>query len=198
MGKQLKKVPEETLDEQDAVSLKVTPDPIDELDEQPATLKKKESTSPSSSVSLERVEPSEKSSEKSTSTNNYEKIAKVLDQLAPTAKPLYDFGRRIISGVADDLPKSIAQGLEVAKSAVAPATVKEYIRTDAYVDFQKYVREKENIKWYQPFDEGKYIDQYADQFMQETGRQEMVKKIAARNPEIVKRRQEVEKYVERQ
>ncbi|MCI0564954.1 MAG: hypothetical protein MN733_41335, partial [Nitrososphaera sp.] len=87
----------------------------------------------------------------------------------------------------------------MAKSSVAPATIKEYIKTDAYADFQKYVRKKEkDLKWYQPFDEDKYIDLYADQFMVETGRQETAVKIAARNPEIIKRRQEVEKYAERQ
>lgn len=199
MGKQLKWAPpsdaipvEEPTTEQKPWTPPTDAVPLDE------PVKKKESTLVSSSDSVEPGKPSKPSSEKSTSTNNYEAIGQALDQVAPLAKPIYDFGRRIVSGFSDDLPKSIAQGLEVAKSSVAPATVKEYIKSDAYTDFQKYVRKKENLKWYEPFDEDKYIDQYSDSFMKDTGKQAMADKINERNPEIIKRRQAVEKFVKEQ
>lgn len=66
MGKQVRYLPEETLDEE---QLSPNP-PEDELDEQPITVKKKESTLPSSSVSEEPVKPLEKSSQESTPTDN--------------------------------------------------------------------------------------------------------------------------------
>lgn len=198
MGKQLKwtppsdAIPVEETTEQKPWTPPTDAVPVDE------PVKKKESTLTSSSDSPEPVLPLKSSSEKSTTTNNYEAIGQALDQISPLAKPIYDFGRRVISGFTDDIPKSVAQGLEVAKSSVAPATIKEYIKSDAYADFQKYVRKKENLKWYEPFDEDKYIDQYSDSFMKDTGQQELADKINARNPEIIKRRQEVEKFVQEQ
>lgn len=119
----------------------------------------------------------------------------------PIGSMVYDFGRRIWSGFADDIPKSLVQGLEVAKSSVSPLNVQEYIRNNKPVDFQRYVREKENIPWYQSFGpEGfdKYLGKYAEQFMQDKGLQDVAKKIKANEPKVIERRLRTEKLVQQQ
>lgn len=172
-----------------------TPPAEDEILTDP--VKKKESTSASSSVSTEPGKPEKKSSQKSTPQNNWQGISEAAKAVSPLAGAVVDFTRKIASGFADELPQAVAQGLEVAKSSVNPATAKEFIES-VPVDFQRYVREKEGLKWYEPFDQSKYIDKYADSFMEETGRSEIAKNIEQNNPEILARRKEVEAYVQKQ
>jgi hypothetical protein len=165
-------------------------------------VKKKDVTasgSPSSGASSAPAQPSKKSSEKPISTA--EVVGDVIESVSPLGKMVYDAGRRILSGFTDDLPKSLAQGLEVAKSSVSPKNIEEYIRNSKSVDFQDYVREKENIPWYKPFgDEGfnKYIGKYGEQFMIDSGLSDVAKKIKENEPKVVERRLKVEKYAAQQ
>ena len=106
--------------------------------------------------------------------------------------------RQIWSGFADQIPKSIAQSAEVGVSAMQPANTEEYIRRQKSVEFQRYVREKEGMSWYQAFDIDKAMPKYKDQFIEETGLEEVKQKLERKQPEIVKRRQELEQYVQEQ
>jgi hypothetical protein len=157
------------------------------------------SKSPSLDASSTPAEPSKKSSTKPISTA--EIAGDAIKSVSPLGKMVYDAGRRILSGLTDDLPKSLAQGLEVAKSSVSPKNVAEYIRNSKSVDFQDYVREKENIPWYKPFgDEGfnKYIDKYGEQFMVDAGLGDLSAKLKENEQKVVERRLKVEKYAQQQ
>lgn len=117
------------------------------------------------------------------------------------AKGIFDAGRRIASGFTDDIPKSLAQGLEVAKSSVSPLNIQEYIRSNKGADFQRYVREKEKIPFYESFgEEGfkKYLPKYADQYMNESGLQDIAAKIKVNEPKVIARRLQTEKIVQEQ
>lgn len=144
------------------------------------------------------VEPSKASSPKSTGTNNWAAAAKTAEAIDPNfGRAVVDIARKVATGFADEIPQAAAQSKEVAKSFLKPASNAEYIQR-VPVEFQNFVREKEGLKWYEPFEMNKYLDKYADQFMQETGRAKTAENIAAKRPELIKSRLETERYVQQQ
>lgn len=180
-------------------------DPTKEFKEVKPSKKKDESTLPDGSVSSEPAAQPQQPSEQPTASEQenhdgaWDAVGVAIEQSqGALAKGIYDFVRRAWSGVTDDIPKAMAQGLEVAKSSVSPKDIQEYIQNQKSVDFQKYVREKEGIEWYKPFDQSKYLDKYAESFMKDTGRQYIAEKIKHNEPNVVARRQKVEQYVQQQ
>jgi len=95
-------------------------------------------------------------------------------------------------------------------SQMQAANIDEYIKRNQHVDFQKYVRERDpdfvgdggfidQAKGLlTPFDMDKYYGKYKDQFIKDKGLEPLKSKIDAKRPEIIKRRLEVEKYVQQQ
>ncbi len=206
MGKQVKGwVPpdEEIIETTEPVAKTEWTPPDDELVEEP--VKKKESGGDGGLdfIGQQRkqfeqpAKPSEKSTQKNTSTNKWQAVSDAAKSVDPIVGAAVDLGRKIASGFSDEIPQAIAQGVEVAKSSVNPASNKEFIQR-VPVDFQNYVREKEGLKWYQPFEMEKYIDKYADSFMKDTGREDIAKNIEKNRPDIIERRLGVEKYVQKQ
>lgn len=186
------------------------------VEESRAVLKKKESTTaavssekPSPEVGSEELpKPSEqdgKPTEKATGSIQPPVLEYLVDPLIAAAKQIY-------SGLADQTPKNIAQGIEVLKSGLQSGNVEDFIRQKKAIEFQKYVRgkekqlyldttgleEKDVLKWYQPFDIEKYLPQYKESFIKDKGYQEMKKKIEANLPEVIKRRLDTEQYVQEQ
>lgn len=146
-----------------------------------------------------------------TGINQYEKISQALQ--SPSTSPmegfgkavvrgLYDAGRTVFSRTVDTAPQSLAQFGEFAKTSIdTPASVEEFVRTRKPVDFQEYVREKENIPWYSGFGEKgfqTYLPKYAEQFMREKGYADVIPRIQANKENVINRRLGVEQYVQQQ
>lgn len=134
-----------------------------------------------------------------------------------TGKSPYDpFGvgevivKQLYTGITDQIPKSFAQATEVGVSAIQPSNIDEYIKRSKSDDFQRYVRSKDKdftgdggvidkVKgFFTPFDIDKYLPKYKDQFVVDTGLSEIKQKIDERNPKIIQRRLDLEKYVQQQ
>jgi hypothetical protein len=134
-----------------------------------------------------------------------------------TGKSPYDpFGvgevivKQLYTGITDQIPKSFAQATEVGISAIQPSNIDEYIKRSKSDDFQRYVRSKDKdftgdgniidkVKGvFTPFDIDKYLPKYKDQFVAETGLTDIKQKIDERNPKIIQRRLDLEKYVQQQ
>jgi hypothetical protein len=118
--------------------------------------------------------------------------------------------RQIYSGITDQIPKSFAQASEVGVSAIQSANIDEYIKRSKSDDFQRYVRSKDadfvgdggfidKAKGlFTPFDIDKYLGKYKDEFIQDQGLQQVQKNLERKNPEVIKRRLDLEKYVQQQ
>lgn len=177
-----------------------------------AVLKKKESTT--AAVSSEKPSPEVGSEEPSKpSEQDGKPTEKATGSIQPPVlDPLIAAAKQIYSGLADQTPKNIAQGIEVLKSGLQSGNVEDFIRQKKAIEFQKYVRgkekqryldttgleEKDVLKWYQPFDIEKFLPQYKESFIKDKGYQEMKKKIEANLPEVIKRRLDTEQYVQEQ
>lgn len=106
--------------------------------------------------------------------------------------------KQLYSGFGDQVPKATAQAKEVATSAFQAANMEEYIKRNKSKDFQEYVREKEGMGLLDPFNIDKALPKYKEQFIKDAGLEKTAANIAARQPEIVARRKDVEKYVQQQ
>jgi hypothetical protein len=118
--------------------------------------------------------------------------------------------KQIYQGFGDQIPKAFAQAVEVGVSAMQPANTDEYIKRQAHVDFQKYVRERDpefvgdggfidKAKGLiTPFDIDKYLPKYKEQFIKDKGLGDVQKAIEEKSPDIIKRRLAVEQYVKKQ
>lgn len=106
--------------------------------------------------------------------------------------------KQLYQGFGDQVPKSIAQTKEVLTSALQASNMEEYIKRRKSVDFQRYVREKEGMSWYNLFHMDEMLPKYKDQYIKDRGLEKTQENIAKRTPEIVERRLETEKYVQQQ
>lgn len=121
----------------------------------------------------------------------------------PAAKGVYDFGRTIYSGLTDTAPQTAAQTLEVARTALNPANVAEFIVNDKPVDFQRYVRDRDPkysgiSGFFTPFNMDEAIPKYGEQFMKDEGLSSEVSAMEERLPATIERRKKVEQFVQRQ
>ena len=119
------------------------------------------------------------------------------EELKPIIEPLIVAGKQIYSGLGDQTPKMAVQAMEVGQSALKSASVEEFAKNKRPVEFQKFVRDKEGLSWYQPFDMDKYLSKYAQQFAEEKHPEEL-KMIEKNKPEIIQRRLEREQYGQQQ
>lgn len=192
-----KKLSLRSLDQEPEAEQKETPVlSLRPLDEQPVKKKDDTLSSPettgtdSEMVASQPGQPSKKSGkEKSTEVSG---------------SPMDPFGigetivRQLYTGFADLIPKSLRQASEVGISALQASNVDEYIKRNKSTDFQKYVRKKAGLKWYDAFDIDKYLPEYRDQFVKDKNLTEVQEKIKAKQPEIIKRRLATEQYAKEQ
>jgi hypothetical protein len=137
-------------------------------------------------------------------------IALVIQNYKPSPKPEENkqgfwstLWNTVKSGIVDQTPISIEQSGESLQSALQPANAKDYIKQRDYVGFQRYVRSKDPkyagaAGVFTPFNEDEAIEKYASQYMVDTGKQNLVKKFEQRAPEVIARRQDLEKFVKEQ
>jgi len=112
------------------------------------------------------------------------------------ATGLLTAGKQLYSGFTEQIPKNLAQAVEVGKSALQSANTEEFIKNKKPTEFQKYVRAKEpDLKWYQPFDIDKYIEKHKEGFINE--KHPDVKATIEKNlPGIIQSRLETEQFVQ--
>lgn len=132
-----------------------------------------------------------------------EVVGEVIGAINPMAKGVYDLGRTIYSGFTDTAPQTAAQALEVAKTAINPSNINEYIRNKKSVDFQRYVRDKDPKYsgiggFFTGFDIDEALPKYGSQFMKDEGLSSEVEVMEKRRPEVIERRKGVEQYVAQQ
>jgi hypothetical protein len=122
------------------------------------------------------------------------------------ATPITDLAMTVYSGFTDQVPQTLAQGIEVAKSSITPTNIAEYIRNKKPVDFQRYVRDKDpefagTFGFLKPFgEEGftKYIPQYGKEFMEKEGLGAQITRMEKDLPKVIERRKQLEEYVQQQ
>jgi hypothetical protein len=156
-------------------------------------------------VSPQQPSPSEKSG-KDQSKNSFSPVLGIADPLGIGETVV----RQLYQGFTDQIPKALAQSKEVLTSSLQAASIDEYIKRNKHVAFQKFVRERDpdfvgdggiidKAKGlFTPFDFDKYYQKYKDEFIQKNNLGEVEKKIKAKEPEIIQRRLDTERYVQEQ
>lgn len=114
-----------------------------------------------------------------------------------------DFAKSAYSTIVDATPQAAAQTLEVAKTAINPTNVDEYIRNKKPIDFQRYVRENDPefqgfSGFIKPFEIDQFIPKYGKLFMEAQGLGEDISRMEKNLPKVVERRQQLEAYVGQQ
>ena len=131
-------------------------------------------------------------------------VGGVIGAVSGPAKTIYDFGRTVYSGIVDTVPQTIAQANEVRQSSMYSQTLKDYITNNKSFEFQKYVREREPE--YKGFGGlfaafkgvDAYVDKYGKEFLESKGLGQKIEQFEGNLPEVTKRRQDLEAYVQTQ
>jgi hypothetical protein len=121
----------------------------------------------------------------------------------PVAKGVYDFGRSAYSFLTDAFPQAAAQSMEVAKTALNPSNIDEYVKNKKSVEFQRYVRDNNPDfagfwGFAKPFDIDTYLPKHGKQFMESEGLGSEISKMEKNLPNVIERRKNLESYVQQQ
>lgn len=137
--------------------------------------------------------------------NYWEVVQGVAKAASPIGRAVYDFGRTVYSGLVDTVPQTVAQANEVRKSSMYSETLKDYIKNNKSVEFQKYVRGRESKfqgvgGFFESFEGGvdEFVDKYGKEFLEAQGLGEKIEQFEGNLPEVTKRRQDLETYVQLQ
>lgn len=137
-------------------------------------------------------------------TNQWDSVGQSVEAVGgPVAKGIYDLGRTAYSGLVDATPQNVAQSQEAVKSILQPTNVKEFIKKDKILPFQKFVRDRDPQYsgvggFFTPFDEDAAIEKYGKQFMESQGLGAKVDEMEKNLPKVIERRKALEGYVQQQ